>query len=350
MRQPILFLLLGLLSACHSPDGTTDPRLLPPLVQAVSVTASSGATRQFSGVVAARVESSLSFRVGGKIIERLVDVGQAVHKGQVLLRLDPADLGLGLSAQQSTVAAARAQAADANANLKRLEGLVQQGAISATDYDHALSAAHAADAQLAAAEAQASLSRNARDYGELRADADGVLVSRSADVGQVVAAGQSLLVLAHAGPREAVVELPEGWRPVPGSSANVRLADGSTGLARLRELAAAADPLSRTYSARYVLAAGASEAPLGSSITLGLSAPTGAGSEIPLTALYDPGSGPGVWRIRNEQIAFQPVHVLALGAESVQVDGLEPGTRIVSLGAHLLHEHESVRVSEGSAK
>src|SRR5207237_2861514 len=220
--------------------------------------------RALTGIVSARVLSNLGSRVPGKVIERLVDAGQDVRAGQPLMRLDPKDLDLALTAKENAVAAARALAAQARTDEARYRQLTADGWVSRQRYDQAKAAADSAGAQLTAAEAQADVARNEAGYSRLLADADGTVVATLAEPGQVVAAGQTVVKLAHAGPREAVVNLPETVRPAIGSPAQARVyGRGSTpSPAHLRQLSDAADPSTRTYDARYVLDGDASRAPL----------------------------------------------------------------------------------------
>jgi len=346
LRHAVPFLVATALTLTGCEHPPRDPRTLPPLVGVVDVQDGGGAGQSFTGVVRARIESDLGFRVGGKIVERLVDPGQAVRRGEALMRLDPADLALAAAAQTAGVAAARARATQADADLKRLDGLVERGAVSAQTYDEAKAGAESARAQLAAAEAQARVSGNARAYALLVADADGVVETTLAEPGEVVAAGQTVVRLAHAGPREAAADLPETVRPPLGSMATATLygGPGPSLPARLRQLSQSADPTTRTYEARYVLEGDGPTPTLGATVTVTLPAVAGRdGVAVPLGAIYDPGPGPGVWRVRGDRVAFQPVRILALGGESAEVAGLSPGTRIVGLGADRLREGETVR-------
>jgi RND family efflux transporter MFP subunit len=333
-------------SGCQKIAG--DPRTLPPLVSVIAAHVDAGAGGTFTGVVRARIESALGFRVGGKIAVRLVDPGQTVRRGQALLRLDPSDLALDATAQIANVAAARAKVVRADADLGRLEGLVEQGAIAAQTYDQAKADADTARAQLATAEAQAKVAQNARTYAVLTADADGVVEDILAEPGQVVAAGQSVVKLARAGPREAAVDLPETVRPVLGAPAQASIygRDGPPISAHLRQLSQSADPATRTYEARYVLGGAGASAPLGATVTISL--PHAAARSIdeisvPLGALYDPGPGPGVWLVRGDRVAFQAVKVKGLTAESARITGVTAGARIVALGADQLRQGERVR-------
>ena len=332
----------------------TDPRTSTPLVRTAIVQASTAASRVFTGTIAARVQSDLGFRVSGKVLERLVDAGQTVKHGQLLMRMDPADLRLAANAQQEAVSAARARAQQTAQDEARYRDLRGSGAISASAYDQIKAAADAAKAQLSAAEAQADVARNASRYADLLADGDGVVMETLAEPGQVVNAGQTVVRLAHAGRREAVIQLPETLRPVVGSTGLASLfgADAHRVPAKLRQLSDTADRLTRTFEARYVLDGDLANAPLGATVTIQI--PDGhaadiASVQLPIAALFDAGKGPGVWVINGQpaRVSWRPVTVLQLGDDSARVLGpLRQGERIVALGAHLLREGEQVRLAE----
>jgi len=353
-----VLLLGGLapLAACGGKADANDPRTLPPLVRVAVANPAIAGERRFSGVVSARVQSDLGFRVAGKVVARLVDPGQTVRLGQPLMRIDAADYALAVAAQNELVEAARARAVQTASEERRYRGLVSAGAVSALAYDQAKAAADAAKAQLAATEAQARVSRNTAGYAVLTADADGVVVETLAEPGQVVAAGQPVVRLAHAGPREATITLPETVRPALGSVADAYAFTGAkAGQARLRQLSDAADPRTRTYEAKYVLSGAAAQAPLGSTMVVALPAQAGVqrGVEAPIGALYDTGKGPGVWVIepRSSTVQWRPVRVVALGTETATVSGgLNGGDRFVALGAQMLHQGQRVRVQAGEAQ
>lgn len=335
-----------------------DPRSEAPLVRAATVQGANSASRSFTGIVAARVQSDLGFRVSGKVLERLVDTGQTVKRGQPLMRIDPVDLKLAVNAQQQAAAAARAQAKQTAADETRYRNLLGTGAISASAYDQAKAAADAARAQLRAAEAQAEVARNASGYAELMADGDGIVMETLAEPGQVVSAGQAVVRVAHAGPREAVIQLPETLRPAIGSAGRATLfGNGAVAVpTRLRQLSDAADRLTRTFEARYVLEGELANAPLGATVTIqvadGHSAEQG-DLQVPIGALFDAGKGPGVWVINGNpaKVAWRPVTVQRVSDEGASIAGrLKPGERIVALGAHLLREGQQVRIAgQGAA-
>ncbi|KPB22119.1 Efflux transporter, RND family, MFP subunit [Pseudomonas amygdali pv. mellea] len=322
------------------------------------VQGSSDISRSFTGVVAARFQGDLGFRVSGKILERLVDTGQTVKRGQPLMRLDPIDLGLQARAQQESVIAARARAKQTADDEARYRDLVAAGAVSASAYDQVKAAADTAKAQLGAAQAQADVARNASGYAVLVADTDGVVVETLAEPGQVVSPGQPVVRLARAGQREAIVHLPETVRPAAGSSAQATLYGNTTGAvtARLRLLSDSADRMTRTFEARYVLEGALANAPLGSTVTLRIA--EGAAQEpvlqVPIAAVYDPGNGAGVWVVDGTpaKVSWRPVQVLGLSDDSARVSGeLKEGEPVVALGAHLLRDGEEVRLAQqGDAK
>jgi len=349
----IAILLAVGISGCSTKEHQ-DPRNLPELVRIATVEAPRQGDRSFTGVVTARVQSDLGFRVPGKVTKRLVDVGQNVRGGQPLMRIDVTDYAHAITTQTQNVEAARAKAEQAVADEARYRGLVSTGAVSASTYDQVRAAADAAKAQLAAAEAQAQLAQDQGDYSLLVADADGTVVETLAEPGQVVAAGQTVIKLAHAGPREGAVYLPETVRPAIGTVARASLYGKDESFpARLRQLSDAADPITRTFEARFVLEGAEANAPLGETVTIDLPAPDRiASSEVPLGALTDRGDGPGVW-ILNEKsstVSFHPVKVLRLESEdAILAGGVEPGERVVALGAHLLSEGQRVRVEDQRA-
>ncbi|PTB20618.1 efflux RND transporter periplasmic adaptor subunit [Trinickia symbiotica] len=340
------------LAACGA-KAPSDPRTEAPLVRTAIVQSAIPASRSFTGTVAARVQSDLGFRVSGKVLERLVDAGQTVKRGQPLMRLDPIDLKLAAQARQDAVTAARARAQQTAQDEERYRDLRGTGAISASAYDQVKAAADAAKAQLSAAEADADVARNATRYAELVADGDGVVMETLAEPGQVVSAGQPVVRLAHAGRREAVIQLPETLRPVIGSVAQAALFGngGASEPATLRQLSDAADPRTRTFEARYVLQGALANAPLGATVTIQIPdarSPAEGGLQVPIGALLDAGKGPGVWVVNGEpaKVAWRPVTVEHLDDDNVRLSGqLKQGERVVALGAQLLREGEQVRVA-----
>jgi RND family efflux transporter MFP subunit len=235
-----------------------------------------------------------------------------------------------------------------------LRGLVQSGAISAQTYDQAAAAAKSADEQARAALAQRDVARRQAGFSNLEADADGVVMSLAVEVGQVVGAGQPILRLARDGEREAVVFAPESRRnDLPRQATAMFPAAPTPGKvdALLRQLSQAADPLTRTYEARYTLSGAGASAPLGGTVSLQLPRATNKASvEAPLSAVVDRGGGAYVLVLAPGQslVRKRAVQVASLTEETAVIaSGLAPGEQIVALGAALLHDGQRVRIEPG---
>lgn len=340
--------LLLSLAACSHPEPPP-----PPIAKVAWFTAgaAAGSASAFTGVVHARTESNLGFRVAGKVVERLVDPGQRVRKGQTLMRIDPVDYELAAGAAHAAVEAALARQVQAVAEEQRLGKLLVTGAVSTQAYEQAKAAAQTAIAQARAEAARARQSDHQRDYAVLVADMDGVVLEVPADVGQVVAAGQTTVRLAREGAREALVYLPENALALARRPASAALysESGASYPATLRELAAVADPLTRTYLARYTLGGNAGQAPLGATVTVSMQGAAAAGAEVsvPVSALVDQGGGMGVWVIdsKTSTVSLRPVKVAKLGEEQASLSqGLAAGERAVAFGGHLLKSGQKVQL------
>ena len=338
------FALSFALTACGA--GNAQQAAAPPLVRTIVVAPAAAETIRHTGIVRARIESNLGFRVGGMIVERLVNPGDRVRRGQALMRIDATDLSLAATAASERLRAAQAEAARAGADEARMRPLVEEGFVSRSNYDAALASARSAAANVAAARATAREASNQRGYTTLVADADGVVMQVLAQPGEVVAAGLPVVQLARAGDREAVVSIPETQaQGLPGVGQAYLYGSDARFPARLRELSAAADPLTRTYEARYALGDAGSSAPLGATITVELRRPERANVAVPLSAIHDPGSGPGLWLVRDGRVTFRRVAVASLqdGQALVAPGAVSRGDRIVALGAHLLRNGQAVR-------
>jgi RND family efflux transporter MFP subunit len=343
----------SILAGCKAKDH--DPRTEAPLVLISQVPPAQPASQTFTGVVAARVQAPLGFRVGGKIIARYVDRGQIVHRGDLLMKLDPADFETAVNVQSAVVEADEANLREAEIDAQRYAKIVDSGAVSRQVYTTAANAADSARAALAGAQAQLKIARDNLTYTDLIADQDGTVVDTAGEPGQVVAAGQAVLDLALSGPREAVVDLPETLRPQIGETATAKLyGDGlATSGAVLRELSDSSDPATRTFTARFVLHGPAAAAPIGATVTVSLTDSKQADEAmVPISAIFDSGTGPGVWVYdpKDETLSFASVSVQNVGADSATVTGLQPGLWIAALGADLLHEGEVIRASKLAAQ
>lgn len=326
-----------LLVACGDRQQASESQAaLPRLVTVKKVSlGDTPAERRYSGEVRARYESTVGFRVGGKLTERLVDAGTRVRPGQALARLDPTDARL--SASQ-----AEANAALAAADLKRSQELRDKNFVSQAALDARINAAKAA-------EAQAELTRNQAAYTTLHADAPGVVAAVLAEPGQVVAAGQGVLRIARDGEREVAIALPETeLRTIkPGSPATVTLwADGKTYQGRVREIAPSADAATRTFAARISIAGADHELPLGMSASVSFMRPGAAAFQVPLTAIFQKDGRSAVWVVgKEESLELRPVEIKSYSdAGALISSGLKDGELVVAAGAFKLNAGEKVRI------
>ncbi|MCM2306584.1 MAG: efflux RND transporter periplasmic adaptor subunit [Sulfuritalea sp.] len=342
-----LAVLALILAACsEAPPPPAAPKLVRTLKVGAGDAALDGAQRSYSGEVRARIETTLGFRVAGKIVERRAELGQAVKAGQVLARLDPTDAGLQLTQ-------AEAQRALAAADVARYRDLKAKNYISASALD-------ARETAFKAAEAQAQLAKNQASYTTLVADRSGVIGQVLAEPGQVVSVGQAVFRLAPDGEREIAIALPEnevaGFKL--GQAAEVTFwagagaASGAAGkplVGRLREISPVADPVTRTYAARVSLKDADPLLPLGMSATVRF--PSGAPGVprliVPLSAIFQQGDRPAVWKVGADgTVSLQAVTVSAYtDAGAVVSGGLAGGEQIVAAGVNLLTAGEKLRVA-----
>ncbi|AKC88191.1 efflux RND transporter periplasmic adaptor subunit [Pseudoxanthomonas suwonensis] len=312
--------------------------------------AGAGPALAFPGEVHAREESPLSFRVGGKLVRRAVDAGARVEQGQVLAELDPADQSLQAQAARAQLAAAEAELARAKGDLDRYAQLVEQQLVSRSTYEAQKAAYEAAAGQARAARAQWDVTRNQAGYTELRAPRSGVIASRQAEAGQVVAAGQTIFIMAADGGREVAIDLPEDRirQFKVGDAAQIELWNnpGRRLPGTIREIAAAADAQTRSFAARVALdEAAQGEVELGQSARVYLDQPATDGSlQVPLSALQRGDDGAAaVWVVREGKVLRVPVTAGKFGSESVSVTGaLKAEDWVVAAGGHLLREDELV--------
>ncbi len=342
-----LGLLLGLAACQRQPQAEIPVR--PVKLQTVGGAEATGQL-ELAGEVRARVESRLGFRVGGKIISRSVEAGQRVKRGQELARLDGRDFDLAQSSAQSRQMAAQADLDVARAEYRRLEELHKKGFISDLDLEKKRVAVAGAEAQLAQAKSGSALEGNRLNDTVLRADADGVITQVNADTGEVVAAGQAVVQLAQDGPREIAVEFPEdrtGLAHAPKVEVMLWAKPEARFPASLRELAASADPVTRTFRARYSVQAPSGLLALGQSATLLLTFPTPTSSSVtlPTTALLESKGQTSVWLYdsKTQTVKRQAVQVAGISGNDVLLQGLPAGAQVVVAGVHILNEGQKVR-------
>jgi multidrug efflux system membrane fusion protein len=338
------------LAACG--DGGQAPPPPRPVLVVHPAVATDPSALAYAGEVRAREESALSFRVGGNLVRRLVDVGARVKRGQLLAELDPGDLQLQVQAAQAQLAAAQGELARASADRTRYAQLARQQLVSRSALDAQEAAYAAAAGQARAARANLEVARNQAGYSQLRAPRDGVVALRQAEAGQVVAAGQAIFGLAGDGGREVAIAVPE-TRVRDFSVGQPALvepwnAHGGRLPARIREIAPVADAQTRTYAVRVAL-----DGDGGGAVELGQSArvyfASGSGQSVPgvpLSAVQrDDANGAAVWVVdpATRKLHLAPVRLGAYGEDSVPVlHGVSTSDWIVAAGGHLLREGEVV--------
>jgi len=310
-----------------------------------------GSGYEYAADVRARVESRLGFRVAGKIVRRAVEPGQRVRAGQLLAELDARDYQLAADAARAQAGAARTQRDLAAADLKRYQSLRDQGFISGAEIERRDAQLKAAQATLEQAQAQLAAQGNQARYTHLLADADGVVTGVDAEAGQVVAAGAPVVRLAQDGPRDAVFAVPEDRiaEVRAGQPVDVRTwTDDALLQGTVREVAASADPVTRTFAVKVALAGEAP--PLGATVRV---LPKGGGLQgvpvikLPTSALRQEGAGSAVWvyDAASGTVRSQPVQVAtADGNDAVIAGGLAPGMQVVASGVHVLAPGQKVTV------
>ena len=337
------------LAACGRAPAPQEP------VRAVKlVTVGQGALEarhEYAAEVRARIESRLGFRVAGKIVRRAVEPGQRVRAGQLLAELDARDYQLAADGARAQVASALAQRDLAAADLGRYESLRAQGFISHAELERRGAQLKAAQSTLQQAQAQLSSQGNQAAYTRLLADADGVVTGIEAEVDQVVAAGTPVVRLAQDGPRDAVFAVPEDRVAALrlGQPVALRAWSGDARLTgQVREIAASADPVTRTFAVKVALAGAAP--PLGATLTAvpqAEGAPAAPVLKLPTTALRQEGQGSAVWVYEpaSGSVRSQAVQVAgADGNQAVIAAGLTPGMRVVASGVHVLAPGQKVTV------
>lgn len=307
---------------------------------------------EFAGEVRAHVESRLGFRVAGKLTARAVEVGQRVQAGQLLAQLDPQDYRLAADAARAQVMAAQTQRDLAAVDYKRFKDLKDQNFISGAELDRREAALKAAQAQLDQAQAQLAAQGNQAAYTRLVADAAGVVTAVDAEVGQVVAPGTPVVRVAVDGARDVVFAVPEDKRGQwqIGQTLAVRAwASPTVYQGRVREVGAAADPVTRTYTVKLALQ-GADTPALGATVYVIQPNAGVAGApviKLPTSALRQQGQGSAVWVLEPATLQVQSVAVqvaTADGNEAVIASGLQPGQQVVVAGVHVLSPGQKVSV------
>ncbi|RLU09690.1 efflux transporter periplasmic adaptor subunit [Pseudomonas prosekii] len=338
--------LAFLLSACGHEE-VPQVSVRPAMV--VQPQPSAQAMESYPGEVRARYEPELAFRIGGKVSRRLVEEGQRVKADQPLAELDPQDVRLQLEATRAQVAAAEANLSLVRAERDRYKTLMDRQMVSKSAYDNSENLYRSGEARLKQIKAEFSVSTNQASYAVLRAPQDGVVAKRSVEVGQVVAAGQTVFTLATDGEREVLISLPEQnfgrFKVDQPVSVELWTQPDQRFTGRIRELSPAADPKSRTFAARIAFTAGKVPAELGQSARVFIQSAAVVSLSVPLSAVTAENGATYVWVVgANNTLKKVPVRVGAFGENSVPVlEGLSASDWVVAAGVHVLHDGQQVR-------
>lgn len=348
MRSAPFLLMLPLLAACGKHADQPEPiRPVKTLVVGVHADDSGMA---LPGEVHAVHESPLAFRVGGKVSACLANLGDTVKRGQVLARLEAADYQLGAQSGAASESEARSNLTFAEADLERYRKLREQGFISSAQFDQKKLAADAAQARLKALQSGHEVQSRQLSYTALTADHEGVLTAADCNPGQVVAIGQPVFKQAQGTEREIQIFLPEGAMPTFSKAAKFSVSfsalPGKLYQGKLRELAAAADPATRTYSARISLQESDAALRLGMSASVSVQSDSGMIMRLPLAAVLSYDSKPHVWKVDKAQtVHAAAVTISGLEGNEVRIaSGLAAGDVVVVAGANLLREGQTVRL------
>lgn len=346
--------LAALLAGCSGPP----PAGKPPravLVRSVADGGSGPQLRVYTGEVRARHEADIGFRIGGKLVERNVDVGARVRPGMVLARLDPQDVKLAEQAAAAQVSAAQADAALAQAEFERVQNLHARNFVSASALDGRRTSLQAAEARLRQARAQLATAGNQAGYAALTVANEGVVTAAPAEVGQVVTAGQPVLRVARPEQREVLIYVPESriadLRAGVAAAVRAWANPARTYAGTVREIAPAADAATRSYAVRVSVADADDALPLGATASVAFTAAVAAQTLLPLTAVTRVDGRVTVWTV-DEASRVVPVEVQTgeFREDAVVVlGGLPAGARVVLTGVHRLVAGETVRAVDESA-
>ena len=369
-RLKLLFVCTALvISGCSKKEPAAKVESPRPVLTMVVAASNGGETLSLPAETRARIETRYGFRIAGKLSQRLVAVGDTVSAGQLLARLDPQDLAPAIAAQNAQLEGARTELKLAQLDLARTRDLREKNFVSQAQLDRQVAVTEGAQARLAAAQAQLKQAQNNTDFQALRADKAGIVTAVEAEVGQVVASGQSVVRVAQAGPRDIVVNVPEvdlalarstqQWLAIIPSLGNTPL------LASLREISPLADAASRTYLMKLTLIGqgsvvastdgnqvGIYALPLGLTAVVrpapsGMAAGASANFNVPLSALYSKDGKPNVWVVdaASSTVRLVPIKTAGYTDDAVRVtSGIKAGDKVVTAGANMLIPGQKVKV------
>ena len=344
-------LLAGVMAKTHFAKTTSKPENLPMVRTQVIQPVTAGQGYSYAGEVRGRLESQLAFQVTGKIIKRNVQLGSVVNAGDVLMQIDAKDIQQTVSSNSAQVYSAQSQLRLAESNLSRYRQLLDSGAISRAQYDQYVNAYDAAAAAVQQAGAQYTQGANQLDYTLLKADQAGVVSAITAEAGQVVSAGQTVVTVVQDGEQEIEINVPENRLEELKAAGQLHITfwalPNMTLDGKVREIAPMADPTTRTFKVRISLLNPPPSVKLGMTATVSLAGGAAhTAFSIPLSALYQTGDTPAVWVVNDNILTLRPIQTGPFGNGTIQVlAGLQPGDLIVSAGVHKLKEGQRVKTT-----
>jgi RND family efflux transporter MFP subunit len=347
--------LLALLGACGSGEEAPPAEVRP--VRAITIEKrDAGDTVALTGTVQAQAEINESFRIGGRLIERAVDVGDTVKPGQLLARLDPQNEESGLQAARAQLAAAQAQLVEARNNHERMRDLVAENAVSRASFDQAVALLQTAESQVKAARANLEVAENRLSYTRLFAEVAGVVTARGAEPGEVVSAGRMIVQVAREDARDAVFDVPAQIKESAPRSPDISVTLSSDptvqARGRVREVSPRADPVTGTFAVRVELIDPPAAMRLGTTVTGRMTLDSAPGIEIPPGALTRADGATAVWVVdpADNTVSLRNITVRGSSTSAVQVDsGLSPGDVVVTAGVQALRPGQKVRLLGAAA-
>ncbi|MBN8490526.1 MAG: efflux RND transporter periplasmic adaptor subunit [Burkholderiales bacterium] len=358
--------LIALLAGCAREVEAPPPEIRPVRTITVAPRAADN-TVALTGTVQAQNEINLSFRIDGRLVERLVEVGDNVRPGQLIARLDPQNEESSLQSVRAQLAGANAQLVEARSNYERMRDLVAEDAVSRAQYEQAKALLQSAEAQILSLQGQVSLAQNRLSYTRLVSEVAGVVTARGPEPGEVVGAGRMVVQVAREGARDAVFDVPAQIKdsaPLdpqivvspgrPAGSArdlNVALAMDPqvTALGRVREVSPRADPVTGTFAVRVRLIDPPPAMRLGSTVTGRMKLDGPPAIEVPATALVRADGKTAVWVVDKASgtVSLRTIELGNADANSVQVAaGLKAGDVVVTAGVQALRPGQKVRLLE----
>jgi RND family efflux transporter MFP subunit len=359
--------LLVVLAGCAREVEAPPPEIRPVRTVTVAPRAADN-TVMLTGTVQAQNEINLSFRIDGRLIERLVEVGDNVRRGQLIARLDPQNEESSLQSVRAQLAGANAQRVEARSNFERMRDLVAEDAVSRSQYDQATAALQSAEAQVQSLQGQVSLAQNRLGYTRLFSDVSGVVTARGPEPGEVVGAGRMVVQVAREDARDAVFDVPAQIKDAAPLDPKKVVAAGKTGkpggvdvavalamnpqvsaLGRVREVAPRADPVTGTFAVRVGLIKPPAAMRLGSTVTGRMKLDSAPGIAVPATALVRADGKTAVWIVDKASgtVSLRNIELGNADADNVQVvGGLKPGDVVVTAGVQALRPGQKVRLLE----